>query len=150
MLSHDHAACVSQALADAERICLARGARLTDRRRRVLELIWQSHDVVTAYQLLETLQREDPKAKPPTVYRALEFLQDNGLVHRIESMNGFTRCEHPGHASTGQFLICTTCGSVAELHAPKIAALLDSACREHGFVSHAATVEVRGRCKDCA
>ena len=147
---HDHEACVSQALADAERICVRRGSKLTSRRRRVLELVWESHDVVTAYQLLESLQKEDPKAKPPTVYRALDFLQENGLVHRIESMNGFTRCEDPGHATSGQFLICTACGSVSELQAPKLVELLDAACKRRGFSAHAHTIEVRGTCSDCA
>ena len=150
MTLHDHEHCVAQALADADRICLARGVRLTDRRRRVLELIWRNHDVVTAYQLLEDLQREDPKAKPPTVYRALEFLQDNGLVHRIESMNGFTRCEDPGHASSGQFLICTQCGAVAELQAPGLVEALNDACVAQGFTPRSHTIEVRGRCGDCA
>lgn len=150
MTLHDHEHCVAQALADADRICLARGVRLTERRRRVLELIWRNHDVVTAYQLLEDLQREDPKAKPPTVYRALEFLQDNGLVHRIESMNGFTRCEDPGHASSGQFLICTQCGAVAELQAPGLVEALNDACVAKGFTPRSHTIEVRGRCGDCA
>ena len=149
MTLHDHEHCVAQALADADRICLARGVRLTERRRRVLELIWRNHDVVTAYQLLEDLQREDPKAKPPTVYRALEFLQDNGLVHRIESMNGFTRCEDPGHASSGQFLICTQCGAVAELQAPGLVEALNDACVAKGFTPRSHTIEVRGRCGDC-
>ena len=147
---HDHEHCVAQALADADRICLARGVRLTDRRRRVLELIWRNHDVVTAYQLLEDLQREDPKAKPPTVYRALEFLQDNGLVHRIESMNGFTRCEDPGHVSSGQFLICTDCGTVAELQAPALVDTLNAACAATGFAPRSHTIEVRGQCGECA
>ena len=150
MAQHDHEACVAHALADAERICLTRGTKLTAGRRRVLELIWESHEVVSAYQLLEAMQRDDPKAKPPTVYRALEFLQENGLVHRIESMNGFTRCEDPGHANIGQFLICTGCSSVSELQAPKLVELLDAACVEHGFKAHAHTIEVRGRCRDCA
>lgn len=147
---HDHDACVSRALLGAERICVDRGARLTSGRRRVLELIWESHDVVTAYELLEALQREDPKAKPPTVYRALEFLQEHGLVHRIESMNGFTRCEDPGHASFGQFLICTECGSVSELQAPSLVQTLETACRRRGFRAHAHTIEVRGVCSGCA
>ena len=150
MNQHDHEHCVAQALGDADRICLARGVRLTTGRRRVLELIWRNHDVVTAYQLLEELQREDPKAKPPTVYRALEFLQENGLVHRIESMNGFTRCEDPGHASSGHFLICTDCGSVAELQGRGLVETLNAACVAKGFEPRSHTIEVRGRCGECA
>lgn len=150
MNKHDHEACIAQALADAERICLSRGARLTDRRRRVLELIWRNHDVVTAYELLEQLQREDPRTKPPTVYRALEFLQQIGVVHRIESMNGFTRCEDPGHATSGQFLICTDCSSVEELLAPRLVATLNRACQQKNFEPRSHTIEVRGRCGACA
>lgn len=146
---HDHEACVAQALVDAERICLSRGVRLTGRRRRVLELIWRNHEVVTAYGLLEALQEEDPKAKPPTVYRALEFLQENGLVHRIESMNGFTRCEMPGDNSACQFFICTRCGCVDELHSPQLVTLLNEACAKAKFSPRSHTIEVRGLCSAC-
>jgi len=147
---HDHEACVADALAAAERICAERGARLTANRRRVLELIWESHDVVSAYDLLAELQREDPAAKPPTVYRALEFLMGLGLVHRIESANGFTRCEEPLRARVCQFLICDDCGGVEELHSLPLSSDLEAQAADHGFQTRFQTVEVHGTCARCA
>jgi len=115
----------------------------------VLELIWSSHDVVGAYDLLAALQKEDPAAKPPTVYRALEFLLDLGPIHRIESANGFTRCEAPEGAHVCQFLICDECGLVEELHSSKLASALEAQAEDAGFKPTFQTVEVRGRCRGC-
>src|SRR3954453_3718975 len=92
---HDHADCVAAALGAAERLCARRGARLTELRRRVLELIWRSHEPIGAYALLDRLGRERGRVAPPTVYRALEFLIAHGLVHRIASLNAFIGCVHP-------------------------------------------------------
>src|SRR5581483_8522848 len=92
---HDHALCIDDALAAAERQCAARGARLTEQRRRVLELIWKSHAPVGAYTLLDRLREGGVRAQPPTVYRALEFLVENGLIHRIESLNAYVGCADP-------------------------------------------------------
>src|SRR5690606_10698879 len=87
---HDHEQCVSDALAAAEQVCERSGARLTPVRRGVLGLVWQSHRPMGAYDLLDTLAREDDRRPaPPTVYRALDFLQEHGLVHRIASLNAF-------------------------------------------------------------
>lgn len=147
---HDHKRCVSDALAAAESICAERNARLTPNRRRVLELIWDSHDVVSAYDLLAELQKEDPAAKPPTVYRALDFLLDLGLIHRIESQNGFTRCEEPLQHRVCQFLICEACGLVEELHSRPLFEDLDAEARATGFEPERQTIEVRGRCAACA
>lgn len=147
---HDHALCVADALQAAERICAERSARLTPNRRRVLELIWQSHGVVSAYDLLADMQQEDPGAKPPTVYRALEFLIDLGLVHRIESTNGFTRCEAPLRHRVCQFLICDDCGLVEELHSRELFGQLQEHARARGFQPAYQTVEVHGRCAACS
>ena len=84
---HDHNRCIDSAIAQAEKVCEAENARFTDMRRKVFSLIWQSHKAVTAYELLDSLQAEGQRVQPPTVYRALEFLTDLGLVHRIESLN---------------------------------------------------------------
>lgn len=147
---HDHDECVSDALAAAERICAERKARLTPNRRRVLELVWGSHDVIGAYEILAELQKTDPAAKPPTVYRALDFLLQLGLIHRIESANGFTRCEEPDKHRVCQFLICDDCGLVEELHSRGLAESLRAQASQQGFQPSMQTVEVHGRCRNCA
>jgi Fur family transcriptional regulator, zinc uptake regulator len=88
--SHDHQRCVKRAFAEAEQICLEQGQRFTTIRRKVFELIWQQHKPIGAYQILEDLQQESRTA-PPTVYRALDFLLNLGLIHRIASLNAFVR-----------------------------------------------------------
>ena len=89
---HDHRACVDEALDGAVELCRKRGARLTGTRQRILELVWAGHRPVGAYELLAALGRDGQPAAPPTVYRALDFLVDQGLVHRIESLNAFVGC----------------------------------------------------------
>lgn len=110
---HNHDACVTQALADARAICQQHNARLTPTRERVLELIWQSHKPLGAYDVLAVLAEDGHNAAPPTVYRALDFLQQYGLVHRIASLNAFTGCTHAGKSHNGMFLICRSCGKRA-------------------------------------
>lgn len=146
---HDHRRCQSSALETAEAVCRRVGARLTPQRRRVLELIWSSHAPVGAYELLERLREEGVSAAPPTVYRALEFLQQLGLVHRIESLNAYVGCPMPAAGHRTQFLICETCGNAAELDDAGIAEAVESAARRAGFAARHGTVELFGTCPDC-
>lgn len=160
---HDHAACVADALAAAERVAERRGVRLTEQRRRVLQLVWESHAPVGAYDLLDRLRDDGRKAAPPTVYRALEFLVDLGLVHRIESLNAYVGCGRPLRATdgnpdegdvpvvhSGQFLICRRCGTAAEIHDDAILDAIGSSATAVGFEVDATTVEVVGLCPGCA
>ncbi len=119
--NHDHKHCVEDAVAAAERLCAAKDLRFTPLRRRVLELVWSSHKPVGAYALLDQLRDEDLGSAPPTVYRALDFLIENGLIHRIERMNAFVGCSHPGEAHRGFFLICGDCGNAEELESDGLA-----------------------------
>lgn len=146
---HDHGPCVVHALEAAEAECKRRGARLTEIRRRVLELVWQSHVPVGAYALLETLGREGFNAAPPTVYRALDFLLAHGLIHRIERLNAFMGCSRPGVPHAGQFLLCTGCGTAAELNDPAIDAAVTAAAARLGFTLTGQTVEADGLCAVC-
>jgi Fur family zinc uptake transcriptional regulator len=99
---HDHSHCVHSALSEADTLCAQKGLRLTALRRRVLELVWQSHKPLGAYDILAVLSEQDGRrAAPPTVYRALDFLLENGLVHRISSLNAFVGCVHPGARASG-------------------------------------------------
>ncbi len=151
---HDHGKCLARALGHAEEVCRSRGARLTELRRRVLELIWRSHAPIGAYEVLDRLRREKPNAQPPTVYRALDFLAGYGLVHRIESLNAFVGCCLPEnghyHGHAGQFLICRACGAAAEMNDPRIDAAILSSARDAGFTVGRGTIEVEGICPNCA
>lgn len=152
---HDHRACVKDALATAARLCSARGARLTPLRRRVLELVWRgqaagSHSPMGAYDLLARLAGKGQRAAaPPTVYRALEFLLAQGLIHRIESLNAYVGCAQPEGVHGGQFLICGDCGAAAEVHDPRIDAAVTRRARELGFEVRRKTIEVEGVCPPC-
>jgi Fur family transcriptional regulator, zinc uptake regulator len=146
---HDHAACIDAALDRAAELCARRGARLTRLRRRVLELVWQGHAAVKAYDLLAALHRRGGAAKPPTVYRALDFLMAHGLVHRLESLNAYIGCPQPDAPHDGQFLICAACGHVSEFEAPAIQSAIEIQAADLGFAVEQRTVEVRGVCRGC-
>lgn len=147
---HDHTHCIADALTRADALCGERGARLTALRRRVLELVWSSHRPRGAYAILEDLSQQDGKAAAPlTVYRALEFLVEQGLVHRIESLNAYVGCAAPGDVHSGQFLVCEACGDAAEIDDPGVGAAIIAAAAERGFRVQRPTVEVRGLCKSC-
>lgn len=146
---HDHERCVDQALLRAEAVCGERGARLTMLRRRVLELVWRSHRPVKAYDLLELLREERAGAAPPTVYRALEFLLEMRLIHRIESLNAFLGCGDPAHPHAGQFLICTHCQAVAELNDPALSEAMKERAEGLGFRLDSQVVELAGICPRC-
>ncbi|EGH32947.1 Zinc uptake regulation protein [Pseudomonas syringae pv. syringae] len=138
------------ALAEADALCAKQGLRLTTLRRRVLELVWQSHKPLGAYDILAVLSDEDGRrAAPPTVYRALDFLLENGLVHRIASLNAFTGCNHPTHAHQGQFLICRLCHAAIELQHPAISNAVVDAAAGVGFAVEGQTVEIVGVCAGC-
>jgi len=147
---HDHSHCVSQALAEAEAICARQGLRLTALRKRVLELVWASHKPLGAYDILGVLSEEDGRrAAPPTVYRALDFLLENGLVHRIASLNAFVGCSHPAHAHHSQFLICRSCNAAVELEQTSISDAIVRGAKGVGFAVESQTVEVVGLCAGC-
>ena len=146
---HDHGDCVEAALEEATAVCGDRGVRLTPVRRRVLEIIWQGHRPLGAYAILEVLSGEGHSSAPPTVYRALEFLLTQGLVHRLSSLNAFVGCSRPGHPGAGQFLLCTACGTAAELNDPDIERAIEHGAAAEGFVCRDHTVEISGLCPRC-
>jgi len=146
---HDHAFCVDTALAQAEAVCLERGERLTPLRKRVLQLVWDSHKPVKAYDLLDHLSEGRKRAAPPTVYRALDFLYEAGLIHRIESLNAFVGCASPARRHSAQFLICTGCEAVAELDDAALSAKIGADAKKLGFVVMEEKIEIKGLCREC-
>lgn len=138
-----------RALEQAETLCQQRGSRLTDLRRRVLEIIWNSPTPLGAYAILDVLRDDGRQGAPPTVYRALDFLLEQGLIHRLASLNVFTGCRQPDCRHSGQFLICRDCGQVDELSDPAVEDLLRAEAAARRFEVLAQMVEVLGRCPDC-
>ena len=148
-MAHAHLACapiaVSDSLKEAETLCDERGGKLTPLRRKVLTLLLESEGPAKAYDLLEHLG-EDGAAKPPSVYRSLDFLLEMGLAHKIESLNAYVACRlEGGHAAA--FLICDCCGE-AEEFAPDFAAQL-AAAQAAGYAVRSVTLEARGLCAAC-
>lgn len=147
---HDHDGCVADALATAETLCRERGLRFTSLRRRVLELVWASHRPIGAYDILDAMNGDGRKAAPPTVYRALEFLMEADLVHRLDSLNAFVGCPDPSRSHTGQFLICRGCRSVAELDDTDINNLVHDKASALGFTAVHPMLEIQGLCQTCS
>lgn len=145
---HNHQHCIANALHHAEHLCQQRKRRFTATRRRVLELVWSQHKPIGAYEVLELLQREE-KSAPPKVYRALDFLQQMGLVHRIASLNAYVGCSAPGKPHDGQFLICESCQTLAELDAPSITSAIGKSAAVSGFEPRRHTIEIMGLCPNC-
>lgn len=146
---HDHDDCAEGVLTRVEQLLDARGVRLTPVRRRTLEILLEAHRAMGAYEVLERLAGDGFGKQPPVVYRALEFLVDQGLVHRIRRLNAFAACMHPGETHQPVFLICRECNAVAEAPGMRVRAAVEAAAAEVGFAVERATVEAQGLCPAC-
>ena len=146
---HDHHSCVDSALNKARRLCEESGQRLTPVRQRVLEMVWANHKPVGAYDLLPKLAEEGFNSAPPMVYRALDFLLDLGLIHRISSLNAFIGCNHPGEAHPSCFFVCRECGRAQELDSRLMGSLASKAEEELGIKVEQQMTELMGLCPIC-
>ncbi|MFN7782499.1 MAG: Fur family transcriptional regulator [Lysobacterales bacterium] len=145
--SHVHDAAAY--LAEVAAVCRERGLRLTHLREQVLRLIAEADKPVKAYALLEQMRDERGPVAPPTVYRALDFLLENGFIHKLESINAFVGCHHPRQQHSVPFLICKRCLATVELEDEAVTRLLLQQARALGFEPHAQTLEVHGLCANC-
>ena len=141
---------LNRSICMAEAICAAKGSRLTIQRRRILEILCFQSRPMGAYEILDQMREQVKGVKPPTVYRALEFLQSMGLVHRLESLKAFVGCVNPDHPHAGQFLICRNCGRVEEMEDAGVERRLGEAVSATGFLADSRVIEVTGCCADCS
>ena len=136
-------------LDQAADLCDSRNLRFTRLRKQVLELVCRAEQPVGAYQLLDELRAAGRSAAPPTVYRALDFLLEQGLVHRLATNNTYLACAHPQHPHAAVFLVCSQCGQTQEVHGEGVIAELGQRAEQFDFeITHAA-VEVTGICSRC-
>ena len=135
---------------EVERVCLERGLRLTPLRADVLRLVAESDRPVKAYDLLDRIRASKAASAPPTVYRTLDFLLENGFIHKLESINAYVGCHHPSVQHTVPFLICDNCQLTVEMEDERVASSLEEKARALGFAPQAQTLEVHGLCADCS
>ena len=140
----------AERIALAMSLCSARGAQLTELRRQILELLWESGRPTGAYELIEALKLRDSRpVGPPTVYRTLEFLMSQGLVSKIESRNAYVPCAHPERQHDCLFFICSNCGASVELEDQRLESLISECAALIGFRPTRRVVEVEGTCASC-
>ncbi|WP_460275020.1 Fur family transcriptional regulator [Celeribacter sp. ULVN23_4] len=146
---HDHSHCVKDAVSAADQSCRESGLQLTPVRKRALEILLEEHRALGAYDVLARLAEDGFGSQPPVAYRALDFLTKHGFVHKIEKLNAFIACAHPGELHTPAFLICTTCQAVAEAETDPSHSLLSQIAQTTGFRISRAVLEAEGTCPNC-
>ena len=146
----NHKININEALKKAEIICNKKGVKLTKLRKKVLTLILKNHVYVIAYDLLIDLKKIDASAKPPTVYRSLDFLMEHGFIHKIQSLNAFVSCSHPEEHEDCYFLICKECKNIEECCSNKVKKVLTSTSGRNNFLPNQVTLEITGICQDCS
>jgi Fur family transcriptional regulator, zinc uptake regulator len=148
--AHNHAHCSGDVLARAAQIAEAKGIKLTPVRRRALEILLEAHKALGAYEVLERLAADGFGSQPPVAYRALEFLVEHGLAHRVRRLNAFAACMHPGIVHMPAFFICNSCHAVAEAPADPVRSAVSAAAAAIGFTIEKMNVEACGFCPACA
>ena len=148
---HDHARCASDALDHAEAICAREGLRFTPQRRQVLEALLESHVPASAYDVIDRIGTAGHRPAPISVYRALDFLVEHNLAHRIESKNAYVACDRGEQCTPGAtlFLICDKCGAAAEASSAALGRLVNAETLSRGFQPRQHVLEVRGLCARC-
>ncbi len=139
----------STLLDKAQTLCDSRGARFTAVRRKVLKLMLEASGAISAYDLLDGLKATDLSAKPPTIYRALDFLLEQHFIHRVESQNAFIACNAFSDSHQLQLFICEKCHDVQEVHSPQIQQSINDQARLNDFQVKTQTVEAYGLCHQC-
>ncbi|MFT5083757.1 MAG: Fur family zinc uptake transcriptional regulator [Lentisphaeria bacterium] len=148
---HDHSVCINTALKNAQQICAIRGAKLTELRRQILTLVWQSHRPLGAYVLMDMLEQHSSRKRvaPPTVYRSLDFLMKHGLIYKVHSLNAYVGCSDPSRKRFNALFICTECGDAREVPSSTIQQAINLSASQHKFSVKEQRLEIVGLCHRC-
>ncbi len=140
---------IAKLIKQVEVFCKEQGIRFTEPRQHVLEIIAAASKPVGAYDILSELGKYIDNPKPPTAYRAIEFLSEHGFIHRIESLNAYVLCDTDHRHNGSQFLVCDDCGKVIEAHLCHLPNDLEERVSAEGFQLSRWDAELHGTCKDC-
>ncbi len=140
---------IAEQISTAHELCAQRGQRLTPIRQKVLEILLRESRSLKAYEMLDRIRSVHPGAAPPTVYRALDFLVEQGLIHRLDAINAWTACMDAAGEPHDILVVCTECGKVAELSAPALSRQLAQKVSDAGFVLSGHETELRALCAAC-
>ena len=146
---HNHQACTTKAIKIAEDHCIKHKLKFTPIRRKVLEILLEEHRAIGAYPILEKLRLDGFSSQPPVAYRALDFLVEHGFAHKIERLNAFVACSHPGASHTPAFMICRQCDAVAETESEASDSELSKIAKSSGFKIEQTVIEAEGVCHIC-
>ena len=146
---HDHQACTTKAIKIAEDHCIKHKLKFTPIRRKVLEILLEEHRAIGPYPILEKLRLDGFSSQPPVAYRALDFLVEHGFSHKIERLNAFVACSHPGASHTPAFMICRQCDAVAETESEASDSELSKIAKSSGFKIEQTVIEAEGVCHIC-
>ena len=145
----DHTSCIEDALKNADLICRNKGLRFTPIRKIILEMIWASHNPIKAYDILDLLQKKFSTARPTTVYRSIDFLIENGFIHKLNGLSAYVGCSHPQAHKNCYFLICNDCGSIEECFDDNLTQIINTTSNTRKFEPDKITIEVQGKCQGC-
>jgi len=150
-IRHDDTTCIESALARAEKLCHDRNLRLTELRRQVFTLIWQTQKPIGAYALMKQLQASSDRKQvaPPTIYRAIDFLIQHGLIHKVHSLNAYFGCPNPLREHHDALFICSNCGHTVEVPNNSIQHAINLSADQHNFQVEQQMLEISGRCHNC-
>ncbi|MFY0682750.1 MAG: transcriptional repressor [Thalassovita sp.] len=147
--NHDHTRCIDTGVKAVVARCAEQSLQLTPVRQRVIELLLSDHRAMGAYEILDVLREEGLGSQPPVAYRALDFLVRHGFAHKIEQLNAFVACCHPGETHAPVFLICRHCDAVVETETSPTEGQLGAAVKAAGFKIEQAVLEIAGICPNC-
>lgn len=147
--AHDHDSCAATSLDHARELVAEKGLRLTPVRQRVLEILLEDHRAIGAYDVLSRLAKDGFASQPPVAYRALDFLVEHGLAHRVRRLNAFAACMHAGQDHDPAFFICENCQAVAEAPQDRVKSAVADLADGLGFAVTHANVEIVGLCPKC-
>ena len=145
---HNHELCYKSSVNAFKKNCYEKKLKLTPLRLKVFELLLNDHRPLGAYQILNTLSKDGLNLTPPVIYRVLDFLIEQGFVHKIKNLNAFIACSHPGNTHSPTFMICRKCEKVAEIDLKESGIKLDKNLFSD-FQIEESIIEVIGICKSC-